>query len=144
MILSTGVYQEAEVTCKHNPSRGKLTFTGVLIFVLKCGLFPNPDTTPTNKATPTNSPETGNAPFQPETTNRHEGISGALEMQVLAGPAAAASMEPHAVGNFPISIVNAGKIHNIQGGGGLSYQQVLEESWETYIVSFDMTTNISG
>ena len=131
---------------KNKQGWGKLTLAGTLIFVLGCGLSqnPNPDTTPIYTATPTNTPESGIAPITPVTPNRCEGVSGSLEMQVLAGPAEAVGMEPYAVGDIPFSVVTDGQTHIIQGSGDISYHQVLEETWGTYTVALDMTANVTG
>ena len=130
---------------KKKLERAKWTFAGTIIFVLGCGLFQNPDTTPTQTATPTYTPESGSAMLTPApTTSQCEGLSGALEMQVLAGPAEAVGLEPFAVGEIPFSVVNEGGTHAIQGNGTVAYQQVLEKDWGTYSVTLDITTTVSG
>ncbi len=125
---------------KRNRNWAILTLMGVVIFILGCGLFQNPgtNTSPTQTATPTFIPVGGNAPVTPTMANRCEGLSGSLEMQVLAGPAAAVGMEPYAIGDIPFSVTADGAI---QGGGTISYQQVLEEAWGTYTVILDLASS---
>ncbi len=53
-------------------------------------------------------------------------------------------MEPFAVGEIPFSVQDEGGIYSVQGGGPISYQEVLEEAWGTYTVSLDMDTTING
>ena len=85
---------------KYKNSQGWVTLalTGIVIFIIGCGLFQNPipDTTQT--------PTPGGVSFisSPVPANRCEGVSGSLEMQVLAGPAAAVGLEPFAVGNSSV------------------------------------------
>lgn len=131
---------------KNKQRWAKLSLVGVVIFILGCGLFqtPNPDTMPLQTATPTFISEGGSTPVTPELTNRCTGLSGSLEMQVLAGPAEAVGMEPYAVGDIPFSVVADGQMHIVQGSGAISYQQVLEKEWGTYTVTLDMTANVSG
>ena len=131
---------------KHKNSRRwvKLTLIGTVFFVIGCGLFPNPNPTPIS--TPTPIPEGGSVPVTspPVPTNHCEGLHGSLEMQVLAGPAAAVGMEPFAVGTIPFSVVKNGQSHIVQGNGAISYQQVLEKEWGTYTVSLDLNATLSG
>jgi hypothetical protein len=125
--------------------RVKMAFPLMLVVILGCGLFPNPGSDITQTPTPTYTPEGGipvSTSLAPK--NRCEGISGSLEMQVLAGPAEAVGMEPLAVGNIPFSVTQNGQIYAVQGSGNLSYQQTLEESWGTYTVALDMTAVVSG
>lgn len=130
---------------KKKPGRVKWTLTGTIILVLGCGLFQIPNTAPTQTATPTYTPESGDALLTPaSTTSRCEGLSGTLEMQVLAGPAEAVGLEPFAVGEIPFSVVRDGNIYTIQGNGTIAYQQVLEKEWGTYSVTLDMTPIVSG
>lgn len=120
-----------------------LLLMGILIFVIGCGLFQNPvpDTTQTLTSTPTPEVSIVTAPAM---TNRCQGLSGFLEMQVLAGPAAAVGMEPLAVGTIPFSVATNGEAHIVQGSGAVAYQQVLEKKWGTYTVNLDMNAIISG
>ena len=73
-----------------------------------------------------------------------DGISGNLEMQVLVGPSDVAGLEPVAVGNLPFSVSPAEGGYQVQGGGILDYQDVLEADWGTYTVSMNMQAEISG
>ena len=129
---------------KNNQGWTKLALAGTLIFSLGCGLFQIPNPIPTKTATPTYTPESGSAHITPATVNRCEGISGQLEMQVLAGPAAAVGMEPYAVGDIPFSVVTDGETHVIQGNGAISYQHTLEEAWGTFTVTLDIAASVSG
>jgi hypothetical protein len=65
-------------------------------------------------------------------------------MQVVVGPAEVVGLEPVAVGVIPFSVQSDGGNHTIQGGGPLTYQDVLTEEWGTYTVTFDMDTTVSG
>ena len=131
------------MTTKRKRNWARLILAGGIIFILGCGLFQNPGTNPlpTQTATPTYTPESGNAPATPAMANRCDGLSGSLEMQVLAGPAEAVGMEPYAVGDIPFSVTADG---SIQGSGTIFYQQVLEEAWGTYTVTLDLAFIISG
>jgi hypothetical protein len=53
-------------------------------------------------------------------------------------------MGPYAVGDIPFSVMAEGQIYVIQGGGDISYQQVLEKEWGTYTVTLDMAAVVSG
>jgi hypothetical protein len=125
--------------------RVKIAIPLMLIVILGCGLFPNSGSDMIQTPTPTFTPEGGMlVATSTVTKNRCEGVSGSLEMQVLAGPAEAVGMEPIAVGNIPFSVTQIGPIYAVQGNGALSYQQTLEESWGTYTVILDMTAVVSG
>jgi hypothetical protein len=65
-------------------------------------------------------------------------------MQILVGPSEAVGMEPVAVGDIPFSVVSEGEEYIVQGGGAISYQEVLEREWGTYTVSFEMEGMLSG
>jgi hypothetical protein len=67
-----------------------------------------------------------------------------LEVQVLVGPAAAADMEPFAVGSAPFSVVASQPPYLVQGGGPIFYDDVATFDWGTYSVSLSMDTTISG
>ena len=131
---------------KANRRRVRLTLLGTALFVIGCGLFPNSNLNPTPTSTLTPTPEGGSVPVTspPISINRCEGMSGSLEMQVLAGPAEAVGLEPFAVGEIPFSVVSDEGIYTIQGNGTISYQQVLEKEWGTYSVTLDMTAVVSG
>jgi hypothetical protein len=73
-----------------------------------------------------------------------EGLSGELEVKILAGPAAAVGLEPHAVGTVPWSVTSSEPPYIIQGGGFISYDRTLEEQWGTYQVTLDLDFIIDG
>ncbi len=101
---------------------------------------------PTAGPTPSPTPSLGNtgpATATPLTT-RCQGLGGEIEVQVLVGPAAAAGLEPHAVGRIPFTVASSQAPYLIQGGGPLSYEAVLQEEWGTYAVTLDLDTNVSG
>jgi hypothetical protein len=62
----------------------------------------------------------------------------------LVGPAEAVGLEPVAVGNVPFSVAADEAPFVVQGGGGISYADVLVEEWGTYEVTLDLDTSISG
>ena len=125
---------------------GKLTLIGIVLLTIGCGLFQNPNSNPIPTSTPTPTSEGGSVPATspPVPINRCDGMSGSLEMQVLAGPAAVVGMEPFAVGTIPFSVVTNGQSNTVQGNGAISYQQVLEKEWGTYTVSLDLNVTVSG
>jgi hypothetical protein len=73
-----------------------------------------------------------------------EGLSGELEVKILAGPAAAVGLEPFAVGTVPFSVTSSEPPYIIQGGGSISYDRTLEEEWGTYQVTLDLAFTIDG
>ena len=111
-----------------------------MLLLMACGLSSNLDTTPT----PT--PFIGGAPggVEPPETNRCEALSGELEMLVLVGPSEAVGLEPYAVGEIPFSVVSEGGSYVVQGGGSVSYEDVLQEEWGTFTVSVDMEAALDG
>jgi hypothetical protein len=70
-------------------------------------------------------------------------LSGEIEAQVLVGPAEAVGLEPLAVGSIPFSIVTE-EPYLLQGGGDISYADVLVKEWGTYEVTLDLATVVSG
>lgn len=108
---------------------------GIAIIILGCGVSTSISPTPT----PTNS----NFPSS-NSNDRCEGLSGELEMQILVGPADVVGLEPFAVGNIPFSVVSEGGANVIEGGGAISYQDVLVQEWGTYTVVFDLEAVVSG
>lgn len=76
--------------------------------------------------------------------SRCEGLSGVLELQVLVGPAEVVGLEPVSIGELPFSIISSEGLYLIQGGGSLSYEDVLEKDWGTYSVFFDMDGTVEG
>lgn len=73
-----------------------------------------------------------------------EGLSGEIEVQVLAGPAAAVGLEPFAVGNIPFMVVGGGEPYMVEGGGPVAYGDVLTEEWGTYEVTLNLDIEIVG
>jgi hypothetical protein len=135
---------------KHYSSeiRNKVLILGILFFIMACSLLPNPDVTPTiiNEWSDTPTPTiTGGSNDTPTpTSNRCDSLSGEVEMKVLVGPSEAVGLEPLAVGAIPFSVETDGGAHIVQGGGALSYQDVLEAEWGTYSVEFSLESGISG
>ncbi|MBN2044652.1 MAG: hypothetical protein JW757_06510 [Anaerolineales bacterium] len=76
--------------------------------------------------------------------NRCSGLSGALEMQILVGPADAVGLPPVSMGEIPFSVVPEGEVYLVQGEGSVSYQETLTEAWGTYSVSFNMEGALFG
>lgn len=117
----------------------------LVIFMMACSLVSSPSLPPT--PTPTSTP-TVVIPLvvtpSPSVESRCDDLSGTLEIQVLVGPADAAGLEPFAVGEIPFSVQAEGGIYRVQGGGPISYQEVLTEEWGTYTVSLEMDTTIGG
>lgn len=72
------------------------------------------------------------------------GLSGALEMQVLVGPAETVGLTPISMGNIPFTVVSEGEAYLIQGAGSITYEETLEAAWGTYTVSFDMQSTLDG
>lgn len=123
-----------------------LSILMIVILVMACSLTsrPSPSSAPTSTPTPTMS---GGGPILSPTVeeeSRCAGLSGELEMQVLVGPAEVAGLEPFAIGAIPFSVLNTEGAYIIQGGGPISYYDVLEEEWGTYTVRLDMDTTIGG
>jgi len=73
-----------------------------------------------------------------------DGLGGNLEMQVLIGPSDAVGLEPVAIGTVPFIVIPAGDTYGIEGGGSITYHEVLEKKWGTYTVEFDMEAVVSG
>ena len=67
-----------------------------------------------------------------------------MEMQVLVGPADAVGLEPVAVGSVPFSVTSDQEPYTVQGGGDISYSNVLQKEWGTYEVTLDLQTTLSG
>ena len=112
---------------------------GILILILLAACSQSPGSLPT--PTPTTIIGGG---FPPESSNLCEGLSGTLEMQVLVGPSEAVGLEPVAVGTIPFSVAPSDDIYTVQGGGAITYEDVLEEEWGTFTVNFDQTAVVNG
>ena len=119
---------------------------GVLLFSLACGLgqAPGSAVAPTPTPTPTVVPGVAPEAIEPPPADRCQGVSGELEVQILAGPAAAVGLEPFAVGKVPFSVVSDAPPYAVQGGGSVTYQDVLEAEWGTYTVDLDLTLGVTG
>lgn len=65
-------------------------------------------------------------------------------MRVLVGPAEVVGLEPFAVGNIPFAVTTGEEPYVVQGGGPISYADVLVEQWGTYEVTLNMQTTING
>ena len=93
--------------------------TGIVVFIMGCSPSSNLVLTPTPTITG------GGSGPPPPSSNRCEGLSGELEMQVLIGPSEVAGLEPLAIGNVPFSVVSDEGANIVQGSGSISYQDVL-------------------
>lgn len=129
---------------KNNPMCVKIGMVGIVFLMMACNLFSSPiePLTPT----PTPTPVAGGAPEEKltPTASRCDGLSGELEMQVLVGPAEVVGLEPFAVGGIPFTVVSDGEAYIVEGGGEISYEEILSEEWGTYTVSLDMEGTIDG
>lgn len=67
-----------------------------------------------------------------------------MEVRVVVGPAEAAGLEPLAVGSIPLAVSTGEAPYVVQGGGSISYADVLAEDWGTYEVTLDLQTTING
>lgn len=107
---------------------------------------PEPDTavSPTSTPTPTPKPVVQVTMTNTPITSRCADLSGAIEVQVLVGPAEVVGLEPVAVGEIPFQVVSSTPPYNINGEGAISYEAVLEEEWGTYAVTLNMTTGVEG
>jgi hypothetical protein len=136
---------------KNNSRWMKLAAVVLVILMMACSYPSRLSSTPTldpfspstGSITPTPT-EASQGASQVPVASRCDGLSGELEMQVLVGPAEVAGLEPYAVGTIPFYVVTEGETYIVQGGGAISYQQVLEAVWGTYTVSLDMQSTIDG
>jgi len=80
----------------------------------------------------------------PSVASRCQGLSGALEVQVLVGPAEAVGLEPVSVGDVPFSVISQEAPYWVEGQAPIVYEAVLEEKWGTYTVTMDLETAVSG
>jgi hypothetical protein len=67
-----------------------------------------------------------------------------LELQLLVGPAEVVGLEPFTVGEIPFSVVTPKEPTIIEGANSISYEDILEEEWGTYSVSFNMDIILDG
>ena len=112
----------------------------LLIFSLLAACGTAEDNMDTAHPTPTSTPIIAGGDTSPISKSRCETLSGEFEIQVLMGPAEVVGLEPAAVGNIPFTVTNG----VVQGGGALTYQEVLGADWGTYTVYFDMEIDLSG
>ena len=73
-----------------------------------------------------------------------DGLSGNLEMQVLVGPAEVVGLEPFGIGNIPFSVDTVAGSYVIDGGGTITFEDVLTEEWGFYTVYYDGEAVMSG
>jgi hypothetical protein len=122
-----------------DPTAKTHALLGILILFLLAACSQSPG----SLATPTPTTIIG-GDIPPESSNLCEGLSGTLEMQVLVGPSDAVGLEPIAIGTIPFSVTSNEKSYTVQGGGALTYEDVLEQEWGTFTVNFDQTAVVSG
>jgi hypothetical protein len=77
-------------------------------------------------------------------TSPCEGLSASLEVKVLVGPAAAVGLETHGVGSVPLSVTSGGPPYGVEGGGHISYHDVLTQDEIEYDVTFDADVAFDG
>ena len=99
--------------------------------------------TPTPTPTPTPAPVMGATATPTPGDHPCAGLSASLEVMVLAGPAAAVGLEPHAVGTVPLTVSSQAP-YTVSGGGSIQYDQTLTEEWGTYQVTMDMSFTVEG
>jgi hypothetical protein len=100
---------------------------------------------PAETPTPTPTVPAESAPAPTEAPRSPcAGLSGEIEVQVLVGPAEVVGLEPVAVGSVPFAVTSDEEPFAIQGGGPISYADVLVEKWGTYDVTLDLQNTISG
>jgi hypothetical protein len=97
---------------------------------------PTAEPTATPTVTPTASPTATPSPC--------EGLSGELEVRILVGPAAAVGLETHGVGSVPFSVTSGGPPYGVEGGGNISYHDILIEDEINYDVTFEATIALDG
>lgn len=94
--------------------------------------------------TPTPTEISGSSLDLPTTASRCVGLEGVLELQLLVGPAEAVGLEPVAIDDIPFSVVSIEEPYTIAGANAIFYENILEEVWGTYSVSFNMDIMIGG
>lgn len=103
-----------------------------------------PDPTKTPTPTPTLLPQAVEPTEPAPEPGPCEGVAGELEMQILVGPAEAVGLEPHAVGAIPFAVTKDQVPYLVQGGGDITYADILAEEWGTYEVTLNTQTTING
>jgi hypothetical protein len=137
-----------------------LLAVGLLLFMVECRAVPAQQTeaptatpTPTLAATqpvasPTPTPTPTPVRVVPgtpvPTDNPCAGLGGAIEVQVLVGPAEAVGLNPVVVGEIPFSVTTSQAPYTVQGKSHLSYADVLQKDWGTYEVSLELDAALSG
>ena len=120
----------------------------LLLSLAACKPFSNSSRVPAVQSspvpTPTPSPISGVTLDQAKNANQCKVLSGTLELQLLVGPAEAVGLEPFTVGEIPFAVVNAEEPYIIDGANLISYENILEEEWGTYTVSFNMDVMLDG
>jgi hypothetical protein len=135
----------------------------LLLCILACGTNPTPEQftpiptwTPTGEATdsparptmtPTPTPRVAPEAVATDTplpASACADLSGNLEMRVLVGPSDVVGLEPFAVGQIPFAVTSDTAPYIIQGGGPISYADVLPKEWGTYAVTMDLQVTIVG
>jgi hypothetical protein len=53
-------------------------------------------------------------------------------------------LEPVAVGSVPFAVTSDDAPYTVQGGGAISYADVLVKEWGTYEVTLNLEANLSG
>ncbi len=77
-------------------------------------------------------------------TSPCESLSASLEVKVLVGPAAVVGLETHAVGSVPFVVTSGGPPYGVEGGGHISYHDVLVEDEINYDVTFEADVALDG
>lgn len=130
---------------QHN-LRLMLLALGIIISVMACNLFaPGGEEQVPPRPTNTPTPESM-APIldTPSPKSACEGLTGSLEVMVLAGPAEVVGLEPYAIGDVPFAVVTATNPYQVQGGGPISFSDILVEEWGTYEVTLNFQNTIEG
>jgi hypothetical protein len=94
--------------------------------------------------TPTAEPLVQPATPSPAVVSRCQGLGGALEVQVLVGPAEAVGLEPVSVGQVPFAVTAQQPPYWVEGQAPIAYEATLEQKWGTYTVNMDLEIAVSG
>ena len=137
---------------KHSKRWMVLFMAAVMLSIIACSLIPGDENqaTPEEQAPPgeamTPTPTLALIGSDPDTpaTNSCQGLSGTVEVLVLAGPAEAVGLEPYAVGNIPFAVTTSDAPYLISGEGPIVYEDMLVEDWGTYTVTMDLDISIEG
>jgi hypothetical protein len=145
---------------KHSKRWIILFIVTLMLSIIACSLIPGEDTDPTRTPTggapeppaetpptptPTNPVGSGSESLTPDSNRCDcEGLSGTIEVRVLAGPAEAVGLEPYAVGDIPFSVTTSEAPYIVSGAGPIVYEDILVEEWGTYTVTLDLDISIEG